>query len=73
MKYIKSASAVDLTWRKSSYSGNNNNCVEVADGGERLAVRDSKDSAGPALLFSAEAWTSFVEGVKGCDFGADLI
>jgi hypothetical protein len=52
-------------WRKSSRSGNTGNCVEVADNlPGAVAVRDSKDPAGPALVFHPVAWTAFVEGVK---------
>ncbi|NBE83632.1 DUF397 domain-containing protein [Micromonospora sp. NEAU-HG-1] len=29
-----------------------------------LAVRDSKDPAGPALLFGRDAWSSFVVGLR---------
>jgi hypothetical protein len=48
-------------WRKSSYSGANGNCVEVAvPDAASIAVRDSKDPEGPALQFSAEAWNAFV-------------
>ncbi|MBQ0847545.1 DUF397 domain-containing protein [Streptomyces sp. BH-SS-21] len=52
-------------WRKSSYSdGGANNCVEVADGCPGLVpVRDSKVANGPALVFGAEPWALFVEGV----------
>jgi len=40
-----------LTWRKSSHSGANGACVEVAEpGGAVIAVRDSKDPQGPADL-----------------------
>ncbi|MEU0341022.1 DUF397 domain-containing protein [Streptomyces bobili] len=54
----------DLRWLRSSYSTGANNCVETAspDSGPwagLLAVRDSKDPAGPALLFSPESWTDF--------------
>ena len=53
-------------WFKSSYSsGNHDNCVEIASGHTVVPVRDSKDSRGPALLFSADSWTAFVGAVKG--------
>ncbi|MEV4658888.1 DUF397 domain-containing protein [Micromonospora sp. NPDC049301] len=49
-------------WRKSSRSsGNGGNCVEVADNLPGVvAVRDSKDPAGPALTFAPAAWRAFV-------------
>ncbi|GGM35038.1 DUF397 domain-containing protein [Micromonospora sonchi] len=57
----------DLTnarWRKSSRSAEGA-CVEVADNiGGVVGVRDSKDAAGPALLFDAAQWRSFVTAVK---------
>lgn len=55
-----------LTWRRSSHSTAANNCVETAllDPG-RLAVRDSKDPQGPALQFTADAWTDFVQALSG--------
>ncbi|MEN3613351.1 DUF397 domain-containing protein [Plantactinospora sp. ZYX-F-223] len=53
-------------WRKSTRSnGHSGNCVEVADNLPGVVgVRDSKDPAGPALLFSASAWRSFVGQVR---------
>jgi hypothetical protein len=49
-------------WRKATYSGDNGGgCVEVADTPDALvAVRDSKDPAGPALSFTPSAWHSFL-------------
>ncbi|WFE52362.1 DUF397 domain-containing protein [Micromonospora sp. WMMD1155] len=56
---------MDLTgawWRRSTRSGpDGGNCVEVADNLSGLvAVRDSKDPAGPVLVFTPEAWRTFV-------------
>jgi hypothetical protein len=51
-------------WKKSSYSGGNGNCVEVADLGEHIAVRDSKDRNGPKLVFAREVWRTFLANVK---------
>jgi hypothetical protein len=59
---------MDLTsvsWRKSSYSGGNGgNCIQVADLPGTIAVRDSKDPDGPALLFTAAEWAAFTARVK---------
>jgi hypothetical protein len=54
------------TWRKSTYSGNSGgNCVEVADHGRRVSVRDTKqDGTGPVLQFSPAAWHRFANQVK---------
>ncbi|MCG6497431.1 DUF397 domain-containing protein [Kitasatospora sp. A2-31] len=62
---------VAAAWRKSSYSGGNGgNCIEVAPGFPGVVpVRDSKDPEGPALLFSATAWESFLTAVRAGDFG----
>ena len=53
-------------WRKSSYSGNNGgNCVEVADNlPNTIAVRDSKDPDGPALILSADQWAGFIARIR---------
>lgn len=61
----------DARWRKSSYSGSGGTCIEVADGfAGVMPVRDSKDPSGPALVFSATAWQSFVTAVRTGEFDA---
>jgi hypothetical protein len=51
-------------WRKSSHSGGDNNCVEVARTGAAIAVRDSKNPHGGALGFSPAVWKAFTETVR---------
>ena len=59
---------MDLTgaeWRKSSSSSNNGDCVEVARNLPGIvAVRDSKNPDGPALVFTADRWQAFTDRVK---------
>ena len=58
-------------WKKGSRSNGTggSNCVEVAflDGGG-IAVRDSKDRTGPALMFTSAEWTAFVDSAKDGEF-----
>jgi hypothetical protein len=53
--------AGNCTWRKSSYSGgtDGSSCVEVAFA-QAVRVRDSKNTAGSELGFSAGAWQAFL-------------
>ncbi|MCX4747302.1 DUF397 domain-containing protein [Kitasatospora sp. NBC_01287] len=57
-----------LLWVKSSYSdGSGGQCVECAPQSAThglVPVRDSKDPAGPALVFPAASFSAFVDGVK---------
>lgn len=57
---------VAYLWRKSSYSGTNGGgCVEVATGQPGIvAVRDSKNPTGPALILSADQWACFVARIR---------
>jgi hypothetical protein len=58
-----------ISWCRSSYSGLENMCVEVADldHGDR-AVRDSKNPSGPALTFTAAQWSAFTTAVRAGQF-----
>jgi hypothetical protein len=57
---------VTAAWRKSTYSGGDSgDCLEVSDSCPAcVPVRDSKNPHGPALVFTAAAWTSFVTEIK---------
>jgi Domain of unknown function (DUF397) len=55
---------MESNWRKSSYSGSNGGeCVEVASAGAVL-VRDTTDSTGPVVKFTADAWRAFLATAK---------
>ena len=54
----------ELRWWKSSRSGNQGNCVEVAAAGTMWYVRDSKNPGGAHLAVDHGAWRSFVETVR---------
>ena len=49
-----------LTFRKSSYSGSGDNCVEVADTPGTSAIRDSQNPASGHLTFSSNEWTALL-------------
>ncbi|MCP2259252.1 protein of unknown function (DUF397) [Streptoalloteichus tenebrarius] len=61
----ESATSAVTRWRKSRRSsGNGGECVEVAAVENVAAVRDSKNPAGPALVFAPSVFTAFVGAVK---------
>jgi hypothetical protein len=64
---------IDLTgavWHKSTRSGGNGgDCVEVAINLPGIvAIRDTKDRAGAALVFSDSEWRAFLAGVRKGEF-----
>jgi hypothetical protein len=61
---VRTMIAFDAHWRKSRRSGDNG-CVEVADNlPGQIGVRDSKDPAGPVLMFGRQPWRSFISGLR---------
>jgi hypothetical protein len=56
-------------YRKSTRSGSEGNCVEVATNlPDVVAVRDTKNRNGETLTFTPAEWTAFVGGVKDGEF-----
>jgi hypothetical protein len=59
----------NVVWHKSSYSGGaSGNCVEVADAGEHVYVRNTRDKNGAVLEFSAAEWDAFLAGARDGEF-----
>ncbi|MEU5959961.1 DUF397 domain-containing protein [Micromonospora parva] len=54
----------DGVWRKSTRSGGEGDCVEVAGFADTVGVRDSKDRQGPVLTFTESAWSDFVASTR---------
>ena len=68
MEEVRGMTEIDLSraeWRKSSFSSQSGNCVEVARNlPELVAVRDSKEPDGAKLVVSRETWQGFLKGLR---------
>jgi hypothetical protein len=66
---VTAAELSDVTWRKSTASNPSGDCVELAalPGGE-VAVRNSRDPHGPALIYTRAEIAAFVAGAKDGEF-----
>ncbi len=63
---VEVAAVPDIAaWRKSSYSsGGGNACIEVASQRNAIAVRDSKDPDGLALVLAPGAFRAMTARIK---------
>lgn len=59
-----------VAWRKSRRSIASGDCVEVASTPGNIAVRDSKDPAGPMLAYSVTSWRAFTMRARAGAFDA---
>jgi hypothetical protein len=58
-----------VTWKKSQRSNSQGACVEVADlPGGAVAVRNSRFTGGPALIYTRPEIDAFIRGAKDGDF-----
>ncbi|MFJ6725740.1 DUF397 domain-containing protein [Streptomyces sp. NPDC091281] len=65
MAHVDDSSTLPVTWWKASASGIQSDCVECAIlDGQTVALRDSKQPSGPALLMSRAAVARLVSGIR---------
>jgi hypothetical protein len=59
-----------VTWKKSRRSNPSGNCVELAllPGGAGIAMRNSRDPEGPALVYTRDEIEAFILGARDGDF-----
>ncbi|MFA1546798.1 DUF397 domain-containing protein [Actinomadura chokoriensis] len=63
----RSTRGVALSWRKSSASGDENTCVEVAALGPSVLVRDSRDHSAGVITIGHAQWNALVDAVRNGD------
>lgn len=57
-----------LVWRKSTFSGANGDCVELAESGPLVAFRHSKEPEQGVLLYTRAELAAFIRGCKAGEF-----
>jgi len=64
------AGRLPVRWQKSRRSNPSGNCVELAPlpGGNEIAVRNSRDPEGPALVYTVDEIAAFIHGARDGDF-----
>ena len=66
---MAAAELAGVTWRKSRHRGQLGNCVEAAVlGSGEVAMRNSHDPDGPALIFTRDKMVGFLAGAKDGEF-----
>ncbi|MFJ8433550.1 DUF397 domain-containing protein [Kitasatospora sp. NPDC094019] len=56
-----------LNWQKSTYSGENTDCVEIASDGELIHIRESDDPA-IAITTTKAKLTTWLQAAKAGEF-----
>lgn len=65
---LNEAERRNLAWRKAQCSTAHGQCVEIASMAGKIAIRDSKDPAGPVLVYTHAEFGAFLEGARNGEF-----
>lgn len=65
---MPSTDSMSDSWRKSTFSGYNTNCVEVGLSGGSIGIRDSKNPRGGIVTVTTASWDAFLVGVRNGEF-----
>jgi hypothetical protein len=66
---MSAADLSDVAWRKSRHSNSQGTCVELAIlPGGAVAVRNSRHSDSPALIYTPAEIDAFIRGAKDGEF-----
>lgn len=58
-----------LTWRKSSASGGDGACVEIARLGSSVLVRNSRNESGVVLVLTSAQWRGLLRRIQNGELG----
>jgi Domain of unknown function (DUF397) len=61
---VKPGPHITFKWRKSSYSADQGNCIEIATQNAYVLVRDSNDHNGPMLEVASAQWENFLARIR---------
>jgi len=65
---VGDSQSASVHWRKSTASGANGDCVEVAANLDSVLIRNSQHPSGPVLSFSHREWAAFMAGARDGEF-----
>ncbi|GAA4781796.1 DUF397 domain-containing protein [Streptomyces ziwulingensis] len=65
---ISAGELAGACWIKASRSDGVGECVELAEVGENVALRNSRDPEGPALIFTRSELSAFIDGAAKGEF-----
>lgn len=68
---VRTGRSSSVAWRRSSYSADQGNCLEISTGRSFVLVRDSRDHCGPRLVLTLDQWRAMVRRMRHSDLEPD--